>query len=781
MPTQPSLSLPRVGLCTAQARVPLEHVDIRAEIRGAQARVVCTQQYRNGEAQPVEAVYTFPLDEGAAVCGFAAVVGDVRYEGTVKARDDAFAAYDDAMEAGHTAFLLDEERPDVFTASIGNLAPGEEARIELTYVSELAFEGDSIRFTLPTTVSPRYAPAEDHAGIGRPPAAALNPPSARNVPYGLTFTATVTGNRIRRIESPSHPIALDFGGNSATVTLAQEHAALDRDLVLLITPIDAEAPHVALERSTTGRIAAAITFRPTFTTARVPADVVFLVDRSGSMQGSSIEQVRNTLQLCLRSLDAGCAFNIVGFGSVFESLFSECRAYDERSLDEASRYVASLGATLGGTELLPALEFVLESVAQRERALQLVVMTDGQLTNTDAVLDAVRRRGDRVRVFTFGIGRGASQHLVRGLARAGRGAAEFIHPGERIEAKVMRQFSRVFAPALGDVRLDWSGLRAAAIPARIGPVFADEPLRAYAWVDEVASGSVTLHAHGPTGPVSWLLDIRPGDVVDGATVGTLAARARIREIEEGAEWSADRGSRQRDRRDDRAVTEIVRLATEYGLASRETSWIAVEHREVPVTGAVVLRRVPIAVTSGWGGRADDAALTQTGSFDLSTLRADSLADEALILGAPVPRARPMLARSVSHGWLARFRRQRGTGPGHESTAASGAASASARELDRLVALQRADGSWNLDEAMADVIGMPLKELESRLIGATGDTDEIRRAWATALAIAFLTARAAADRGEWELLAKKATNWLGTVRALPPFGTSWLESAANELV
>jgi hypothetical protein len=83
--------------------------------------------------------------------------------------------------------------------------------------------------------------------------------------------------------------------------------------------------------------------------------------------------------------------------------------------------------------------------------------------------------------------------------------------------------------------------------------------------------------------------------------------------------------------------------------------------------------------------------------------------------------------------------------------------------------------------MADVIGMPLKELESRLIGATGDTDEIRRAWATALAIAFLTARAAADRGEWELLAKKATNWLGTVRALPPFGTSWLESAANELV
>ena len=100
----------RAGLRTASAAIPLEHVDVRASVAGAQARVTVTQRYRNQEAQPVEAVYVFPLDERAAVCGFSVVVNGVRYDGVVKPREDAFAAYDDALAEGHGAFLLDEER-----------------------------------------------------------------------------------------------------------------------------------------------------------------------------------------------------------------------------------------------------------------------------------------------------------------------------------------------------------------------------------------------------------------------------------------------------------------------------------------------------------------------------------------------------------------------------------------------------------------------------------------------------------------------------------------------
>ena len=127
---------------------------------------------------PIEAVYVFPLDEGAAVCAFEAMVDGTLVVGEVHERDKAFESYDDAMEQEHGAFLLDEERPDVFQASIGNLPPGKEVTVKLTYVTELAVDEGRFRFVIPTTVSPRYAPAQDRGSEPADPTRALNPPLA---------------------------------------------------------------------------------------------------------------------------------------------------------------------------------------------------------------------------------------------------------------------------------------------------------------------------------------------------------------------------------------------------------------------------------------------------------------------------------------------------------------------------------------------------------------------------------------------------------------------------
>jgi Mg-chelatase subunit ChlD len=151
-----------------------------------------------------------------------------------------------------------------------------------------------------------------------------------------------------------------------------------------------------------------------------PGDITFVVDRSGSMEGNSIEEVRNAPQLCLRSMIPGCRFNIVGFGSRFESLFDGSRSYDEASLAEASKHVAALTADLGGTEILPALKFVLERREDRSLPRHIVVLTDGEVTNTDAVLSLAKSHAAHARIFTFGIGAGASHHLVNGLARRRR-------------------------------------------------------------------------------------------------------------------------------------------------------------------------------------------------------------------------------------------------------------------------------------------------------------------------------------------------------------------------
>ena len=291
--------------------IPLDHVRVEAHVVDAAARVTIRQSYRNIENVPLEVVYAFPLDEGAAVCAFEAAVDGVRYVGLAKERDEAFREYDDALEAGHGGFLLDEERADVFTASLGNMTPGSSVELSITYVTELAAEGEGLRFTLPTTVSPRYAPAADRTGVGPTAAEALNPPVAWAVPYGFSFEMDMAmSGAVRGVQSPSHPIAMELDGCRAKVRLAQRTAAMDRDLVIVVTAEGLSAPHAVVERGEKGS-AVLLSFLPKFEPAARAAEVIFVVDRSGSMGGDSIAEVRNALQLCLRSLTPGSRFNIV--------------------------------------------------------------------------------------------------------------------------------------------------------------------------------------------------------------------------------------------------------------------------------------------------------------------------------------------------------------------------------------------------------------------------------------------------------------------------------------
>ncbi len=746
-----------------------------------------TQRYVNRETDPIEAVYVFPLDEGAAVCGFEAIIDGTLVVGEVKEREEAFRMYDDAMERGDGGFLLDEERPDVFQASVGNLPPGKEVLLKLTYVTELAVAGNSLRFSIPTTVSPRYAPAEDHLGVGRTDAETLNPPVAWRVPYGLNLSVRlVMGQTISRIESPSHPVSVAMDGSAAEVTLSQSDTALDRDFVLSVESAGLESPHAWIERDDDGAQAVAVAFVPKLADGLSPCDVTFLVDRSGSMAGTSIKEVRNALQLCLRSMIPGCAFNIVGFGTRFEPLFQKSRVYDEASLAEACAHVNALEADLGGTEILPALEFVLQQPSHETLARQIVVLTDGEVTNTDAVLALVRQHEARARVFTFGIGAGSSQHLVKGLARAGGGIAEFIYPGERIEPKVVRQFGRLLSPALTDVRLNWGGLDATQSPSRVPPIFMGGRLLLYAFVKQIATEAkpvrVQLSAMSASGPLTFDVEFDPARAATGRTVGTLAARARIRELEESPEWTTTRGSRQRERKASGVRSEIIALSMRYGLMSRETSFVAIERREVPVLGDVQLRRVPIALTTGWGDLEGHRLGSQrkggvmVSSFAASMSAGDDADDNCGVAYCRAPsvesrprsRARQSLGQVGGSGRGAFSDEALLRGPSTEAPRPTG--------MHAVVALQRADGSWDLTPEFARAIGHDLAHLQSGLTGATGNEADARKAWATALALAWLDAHARDVEDEWRLLATKAQKWLEGTAARPADGGTWVDAA-----
>ena len=428
--------------------------------------------------------------------------------------------------------------------------------------------------------------------------------------------------------------------------------------------------------------------------------------------------------------------------------------------------MTTLAANLGGTEILPALTDVLERPRRDTLARQIVILTDGQVTNTDAVIALARKYAANTRIFTFGIGAGASQHLVRGLARAGGGVAEFIYPGERIEPKVVRQFGRLLSPALTNVCMEWDGADVVQAPSALPPVFSGGRLLLYGFLrQETPSAAPTrarLSAETPSGPVTFDVSIDGANVRTGRTVATLAARARIRELEESPEWTSARGSRQVERKPNAATQEIIRLSKRYNLISRETSFVAIERREAPVSGDIQLRRVPVALTSGWGGLAEHTAI-HSGRFSAAGLDTMSL----LVPGA-VARAGHRMVRGTKHTL------------GMSDRLDPHAENRTLAAMHALVNLQRADGSWDLTKELAAVIGQKLRDLERELSPTTGDPSDVRRAWATALALAWLEREAHDAEAEWRMLAGKARKWLESVRAVPPVGTAWITAATTFL-
>ena len=195
------------------------------------------QRFKNEESKPVEAIYKFPLPEGAAICGFKAHIGDRVIEGKVEEREKAFEIYDKALIEGHGGYLLDQERPNIFTLSVGNLNPGSEALVEIEYVTLLDRDGATVRFFLPTTISPRYIPdgAKDDSDI--PVDGKLHPPYAMEVPYGLSISLSIHGGRqLKSVESPSHRIKVEnLKGDLVKVSFSSDETRMDRDLVLTMT------------------------------------------------------------------------------------------------------------------------------------------------------------------------------------------------------------------------------------------------------------------------------------------------------------------------------------------------------------------------------------------------------------------------------------------------------------------------------------------------------------------------------------------------------------------
>lgn len=590
--------------------VPLVHTDAVLDVRGMVAAATVTQRYVNSTSTPVEAIYVFPLPHDAAVYDMEIHVGNRVIRSVIRERAEAKRVYEAAKAEGKRAALLEQERPNIFTASVANIMPGDHIDVQLRYVQTLEWEEGSLRLTFPMVVGPRYIPgteATGHSGTGwssdtdAVPDASRITPTVRNPDSRPGHDISVTVDLDRQladaaIKGVSHEVtAHRLSDGRARVRLASATVLPNRDFVLEIRPARSVLPKTALFLSPSGEgthfLLAA--FPPTVQSGpRTPVEMLYMIDVSGSMEGTSIEQAREALLQALDRLRPGDRFDILAFNSGYREFSAEPVAATSENLDEARAWVRALNAE-AGTEMLPALTHLMRKPRTDGYLRHIVLLTDGDLGNEEQVFDAVRQHLGDARLFTVAIGSAPNHFLATKMAQFGRGTFTHIADVKEVRERMTRLFGTIENPVLTDVKLSFDDVQVADLyPERAPDLFQGRPLLISGRITKGSAGRVWITAASAGGPyaVNIPFDVSRATFHPGVT--TLWARQQVDSLTD--QWRLADNSGQADIR-----SKIVEQAIRYRLVTQFTSLVAVEQVIANPGGQSNTVPVPTELPAGW--------------------------------------------------------------------------------------------------------------------------------------------------------------------------------------
>jgi len=606
-----------IGLC------PLRHTDVSADVAGYVARVNVRQEFANPSKEPVEALYTFPLPADAAVDDMTMTIGKRVVRGQIKRREEARQIYEDARAAGKAAALLDQERPNIFTQSVANIMPGEPVSITVSYVHLLKQEEGTYEFAFPMVVGPRFVPGGGYSSPGQrgapspraqiegdpgstsvvtdadritPP---ITPPNTR-AGHDIAVTVRIdAGMPVGEVKSALHEVEVRKEGETRSVVRLRGGKTIpNKDFILRYT--------LAGEELRTGVLAHAARSGDGYFTLILqppaappqkdvsPKEMVFVIDQTGSQSGLPIRKAKETMRYCIENLNPGDTFQLIGFNTQIYPCFSAAVPVTPENVTQALRFLEPLEGN-GGTDILKAVDHVLQMPTDPARPRIVCYMTDGYVGNDMQIIDYVKKHRGQTRMFPFGIGNSINRFLIEGMAREGRGAVEIVDlnmPGEKAAAKF---YARVAKPLLLDVQVDWNGLPVVDVfPRHIPDVFTSTPIILKGRYTRGAAGEITVRGLLRGKPWSQTVQVSlPAVRVEGGAIPTLWAREKLEDLQ-AEDWVGAQTGRPNPKIKD----QIVGLALDYRLMSQYTSFVAVEERIVNVGGKQRKVDVPVEMPDG---------------------------------------------------------------------------------------------------------------------------------------------------------------------------------------
>ena len=562
----------------------LLNTEVDMKISGLVARVAVKQQFRNTSQDWVEGVYVFPLPDRAAVDRMRLHIGERVIEGEIQEKEHARKTYEQARKAGRKTSLVEQQRANLFTTSVANVAPGELVVIEIEYLENIRFDEGRFSIRFPMTLTPRYLSGQalpDKTGSGWSPdtddvpdASLITPPQVTGSRgHQVSLRADVNaGMPLEIIASRYHPVSVSEENDRYTVTLSGGTVPLDHDFELVWRPVTSATPRaMAFTETVDGKPYYLLMVLPPdqklVAPAAMPRETIFIVDTSGSMHGVSIAQAKSAMQLALSGLKPNDLFNVIEFNSVTNTLFPQSVPASVSAIGVAADFVQQLQAN-GGTEMRPALLRALGSKPTESHLRQIVFITDGSVGYEDELFSMIEERLGNARLFTVGIGSAPNSWFMRKAAEAGRGSYTYISALHEVREKMERLFRKLEHPQVTNIEVQWpSGVIADRLPSRIPDLYLGEPVS----VRVMTSGNlrpgdtVRISGNSIGGAWSTHLPLHSAAVSEG--IAALWARARIGELMDAERRHADA---------DEIRSAIVETALTHHLVSKFTSLVAVD-------------------------------------------------------------------------------------------------------------------------------------------------------------------------------------------------------------
>ncbi len=592
---------------------PMIATDVKMDIAGPIIRTTLSQTFENKTDDWVEGIYVFPLPENAAVDRLRMVIGGRMIEGQIKEKKQAKKIYEQAKSEGKKASLVEQQRPNIFTASVANIGPHEKIAIQIEYQDKANMKDGVFSARFPMTVAPRYSPPAERVKVATtgglqnivldpvldrkaisPPlmAPSQEPIKYMRLPVSININLDA-GFDIAEVHSPYHDInATVVDEDSVQIKLGEGKVPANRDFLLEWSAQATEAPYSAIFKQSIGEDTYLLSMLtpPTADAADIPTQAresIFVIDTSGSMGGTSIVQARDSLLLALDHLRPDDTFNIIRFSSNYSTFKARPVAATAENISRARRWVKNLKVG-GGTQMSSALAEAFNTYdGDDARLRQVIFITDGAIGNEQQLFAQIQDQLGESRLFPVGIGSAPNHFFMSRAAKFGRGTFVQIGDTSEVTKRMGSLFASIDSPVLTNIKSSVSG---ANFPARLPDVYKGDPVISIAKI-KTSELPDSISLSGNLAGENWTetKSLSKAETANGLSV--LWARAKIADLEESR---FDRDSAAK------IDTQILETALDHHIVSRLTSLVAVDITPSRALGDTLeTAPVPTMLPEGW--------------------------------------------------------------------------------------------------------------------------------------------------------------------------------------